>query len=194
MTLCQVVVARTARSGERLDAQTRYRRSMQTGRLSSATRLVVATDEHFEWAIRAVNAERSADGLRLPEGGLEAAPVLRWIAASARAVSETTGRPAAWLIASGDHCVGVISYKRVAGEGLVEIGYGVAEARRGQGHAARAIALLLDRSLADGLALCAETSAENRASQIVLERNGFHRVGERLDPDEGSVLLWQSVA
>lgn len=154
------------------------------------TRLVVATEAHFEWAIRASSEERSFDGLRMPDGGIEVAPVLQWIAASSRAICAATAAPAAWLIVCGDEAVGLISLKSAPREGLVEIGYGVAPRRRGAGHATRAIAALLEIARSRGLGLVAETSVENRASQTALERNGFVLVRERVDPDEGALRVW----
>lgn len=185
------------------------------------TRLVVATEAHFDWAIRGSSVERSLDGLRLCAGGIESAPVLRWIASSSRAVSAVTGAPAAWLIVSRDEAVGVISYKSApiahprttnsravvvdapitgarrangsesrSSDVLVEIGYGVAETARGHGHATRAITALAAIARAQGLGLYAETSAHNRASHVVLERNGFERTIERVDPDEGALWGW----
>ena len=44
---------------------------------------------------------------------------------------------------------------------------------------------------ARGLDPIAETSVENRASQRVLERNGFVRCGERVDPEDGVLVAWR---
>lgn len=38
--------------------------------------------------------------------------------------------------------------------------------------------------------LTAETGIDNRASQMVLERDGFTRTGERTDPEDGDLYLW----
>jgi RimJ/RimL family protein N-acetyltransferase len=43
----------------------------------------------------------------------------------------------------GDEVVGMISFKGPPRGGVVEIGYGVAESRRGRGHATRAVALTI---------------------------------------------------
>jgi RimJ/RimL family protein N-acetyltransferase len=37
----------------------------------------------------------------------------------------------------------------------------------------------------------AETSVKNPSSQRVLERNGFARVGERVDEEDGPVIVWR---
>ena len=158
---------------------------------SPATHLVPATTEHFDWAIRGTESALSEDGLRLPPGGLDSPNVLAWVKRTSLAVAEATGHPAGWLIASGDEVVGLISFLGPPSEGAVEIGYGVAANRRARGHATRAVALAIEHAAAQGLAVLAATSTENRPSQIVLERNGFQRCGERSDPSDGLLMLWR---
>ncbi|MNV96606.1 Acetyltransferase (GNAT) family protein [compost metagenome] len=77
----------------------------------------------------------------------------------------------------------------------MHIGYGVAPTRQGAGAATRAIAALLALARGDARisAVSAETSVDNIASQRVLERNGFLRIGERVDADDGSVVCWRVV-
>jgi RimJ/RimL family protein N-acetyltransferase len=157
----------------------------------AAIRLIVATAGHFDWAMRGSGSGLFQGELRLPLGGLDSVNVLAWIKRTSQAVSDATDRPAAWLIANGDEVVGLISFKSAPRDGAIEIGYGVAESRRDRGYATQAVALVIEHAAADKLDLVAETAAENRASQIVLERNGFRRCGERSDPDEGALLLWR---
>ncbi len=40
-------------------------------------------------------------------------------------------------------------------------------------------------------ALLASTPVGNIASQRVLERNGFARIGERSNPEDGKLILWR---
>jgi putative acetyltransferase len=40
-------------------------------------------------------------------------------------------------------------------------------------------------------AVTAETSVHNHPSQRVLEHNGFLKVGERLDPEDGKLICWK---
>ncbi len=35
------------------------------------------------------------------------------------------------------------------------------------------------------------TAVDNVASQCVLDRNGFERVGTRVDPHDGELLVWR---
>lgn len=157
----------------------------------SPTRLVEATSAHFAWAMRGPSAEPFEDGLRLPPEGLESAPVLAWIQRVASDTTRVTGQPAAWFIACDDEVVGCISLKGAPVSGEVEIGYGIAPSRRGRGHASAAVACILNALARAGLRVRAETSASNRASERVLERNGFSRCGERLDEVEEVLTVWR---
>ena len=71
-------------------------------------------------------------------------------------------------------------------------GYGIAESRRGRGHASAAVGLVLAIARSRRWTLTAETSPTNPASAKVLERNGFERVGERVDDDEGPLHSWRA--
>jgi len=62
---------------------------------------------------------------------------------------------------------------------FASVGYWVAQSRNGRGAATAAVASMLDVAFGE-LALHrvqGETLPENRASQVVLERNGFERIG-----------------
>ena len=152
-------------------------------------RLIAATDAHFA----ALAANEAPDGFGLPEGGVDAREVIELVTALARRVRREID-PAAWLIVSDDEVVGLCSItKCFVSPGLVEIGYGIAPARRGRGFATRAVGKLLDLAKADPRIkiVAAETAVDNPASQRTLEKNGFARTGERIDPDDGPLLGWQ---
>lgn len=78
-------------------------------------------------------------------------------------------------------------------EGCVEIAYGVSPERRGRGYATEAAAALVAFAFAqEGVRLVrAHTLPENGASPRVLEKCGFVRVGEVVDPDDGLVWRWE---
>jgi RimJ/RimL family protein N-acetyltransferase len=98
------------------------------------------------------------------------------------------------MIVVDGEVVGLCSYKGPPDlDGVVEIGYGVAPSRRERGHATRAITDLLKVAVQDRAIrrVVAETMTANLASQRVLERNGFVREGERIDPEDGEVILWR---
>ena len=131
-------------------------------------------------------------GLRLPDTALAPPTVLemlRGLAVSIRA--EFT--PAAWMIVDGDEIVGLCSVVRAPADGIVEIGYGIAPSRAGQGHAGRALADLLAWARSDirVTAIVAETSPANLPSQKALSRNGFAQTGRRTDAEDGEVICWR---
>jgi len=152
-------------------------------------RLVAATDDHF----LGIAAGRAPDGLRLPSGGLEAPAIIAMLRGLALAVRLQID-PAAWLIVDEDEVVGLCSItKAFPSRGMVEIGYGIASEHRGRGFATKAVGALLALARADGRisTVVAETAVDNLPSQRVLEKNGFVRVGGRIDPDDGAVFCWQ---
>ena len=103
--------------------------------------------------------------------------------------------PAAWLIVNDDEVVGLCSItKPFVSPGMIEIGYGIAPERRGRGFATRAVGKLLELARADERIkiVAAETAVGNSPSQRTLEKNGFTRVGGRIDPDDGALICWQA--
>ncbi|MBI1418406.1 MAG: GNAT family N-acetyltransferase [Limimaricola sp.] len=133
-------------------------------------------------------AGRAPAGLSLPPGGLaESRAVLRALAGLG--AGPDMGQ---FLIERQGMLAGLCGVKGPVADGAVEIGYGVAEAMRRQGVATSAVGLLLAaiarwRQAETVLAL---TDPANLASQRVLQRNGFSRVGDRADP-ERPLLVWQ---
>jgi RimJ/RimL family protein N-acetyltransferase len=103
--------------------------------------------------------------------------------------------PAAWMIVEDGEIVGLISPTQPldAADRSLRIGYGVAPTRQGRGVATRAVADLAAWARMDERvrALTAETSVDNPASQTVLARNGFSAVGERVDSEDGPLILWR---
>ncbi|UAL11187.1 GNAT family N-acetyltransferase [Caulobacter segnis] len=103
--------------------------------------------------------------------------------------------PAAWMIVEDGEIVGLISPTQPldAADRSLRIGYGVAPTRQGRGVATRAVADLAAWARMDARvrALTAETSVDNPASQTVLARNGFSAVGERVDSEDGPLILWR---
>ncbi len=124
---------------------------------------------------------------QLDDGPLEDPAVLRWL-------RDRAARLPSWLMVDGDEVVGACGYKTAPeADGWVEIGYGVAETRRGRGHATRAVAEMIALAAADPhiRALTAQTAVANTASQGVLARNGFTQVGESIDAEDGQMIVWR---
>jgi len=76
-------------------------------------------------------------------------------------------------------------------DGVVEIGYGIAESRQGRGIATDAVSQLIDlaRRAGDAHRIVATTALDNIASQRVLAKAGFTR-GEDRSSDEGPEQYW----
>ena len=78
-------------------------------------------------------------------------------------------------------------------DGVVEIGYAIAPAFRGQGLATDAVAQMVQRGFADAAvhAIDAHTLGHNNPSTRVLQKTGFRKIAEIEDPDDGSVWQWR---
>jgi len=78
-------------------------------------------------------------------------------------------------------------------DGVVEVGYAIAPAFRGQGLATEAVAQMVQRALAD-VAVCsvdAHTLGHDNPSTRVLQKAGFRKIAEIEDPDEGPIWQWR---
>lgn len=77
--------------------------------------------------------------------------------------------------------------------GSVEIGYSIAPGLRGQGLASAAAHELVRTALADSRVrvVVAHTLAEPNASTRVLEKNGFRKIAELIDPKEHDGPIWR---
>jgi RimJ/RimL family protein N-acetyltransferase len=153
--------------------------------------LVAALDVHFAWMLG--EAAVPMDGLRLPPDGVDSPEMLRVLRAMSARLRDARCE-GSWLIVAGDEVVGLCGYKQPPSEdGNVEIGYGIARGRRGNGYASRAVRAILEEGRRDSsiLALTAATATANIVSQQVLERNGFIRTGTSYDPDDGELIWWR---
>ncbi len=155
------------------------------------TTLLEATDADFEAMLS--GAVRLPGGLALPPGGVEDPGVLAYLRGLSARLRGTAVGAVRLMIADGE-VVGTCGFKAPPGPaGELEIGYGVAAARRRRGHATRAVAALVAQAAAvPGVrAVTAETNLDNLSSQRVLAANGFARAGTRHDPQDGELILWR---
>ncbi len=78
-------------------------------------------------------------------------------------------------------------------EGVVEIGYAIAPAFRGQGLATDAVAQMVGRAFADATvrAVDAHTLGHENPSTRVLQRSGFRKIAESDDPANGPIWQWR---
>ena len=87
--------------------------------------------------------------------------------------------------------VGYCSFKGPPRDGIVEIAYGVNPDQEGKGYATEAAAALAEFAFGfpEVEVVRAHTLPSSIASQRVLAKSGFGRVGEAIDPDDG--LVWR---
>jgi RimJ/RimL family protein N-acetyltransferase len=78
-------------------------------------------------------------------------------------------------------------------DAVVEIGYAIAPAFRGQGLATAAVAQMVKRAFEDAnvRAVDAHTLGHANPSTRVLEKSGFQKLGEATDPDDGVIWHWR---
>lgn len=98
------------------------------------------------------------------------------------------------MISRSEHlAVGQMGFKSPPDvSGAVAIGYGVNASHRNRGYATEMTQALTAWALKHPSVkqVLAESAEGNRGSIRVLEKAGFRRVGRRLDPEEGVLLLW----
>lgn len=152
------------------------------------TRLLEADDAAFAWMLD--KPETTHLGLRLPP------QIDRDVARHVRALVQRLRQRGCndnWMMVAGNEVVGLCGFKNPPADSDVEIGYNVWPARQRHGHATRAVAemIALAKDNTDIVALVAETSVDNLASQRALETNGFQSAGTRNDPEDGEVIRWR---
>ena len=143
---------------------------------SRATTPWRARSESRSCSAGSVSPRRScprATRLPLPRAGSNGARVSSWPAT-----------PPSWSGWGG--------FKGPPEDGVVELGYEIAEARQGAGLATAATRAMLEESFVDDrvIAVIAHTLAERNASNRVLEKAGFSFDGEA-DEDGESVWRWR---
>jgi RimJ/RimL family protein N-acetyltransferase len=154
------------------------------------TELAAATDADFAWMLGEAPGSAS---LTQPPGGVDDPVVLAIVRRMSADLWAAHDR-GSWMMVEAGEVVGLCSYRRAPNAaGEVEIGYGVAPARRGLGHATRAVAAMIQAARADPKVrvLTASTALSNFASQKALERNGFVEIGRDTDLEDGALILWR---
>jgi [ribosomal protein S5]-alanine N-acetyltransferase len=96
------------------------------------------------------------------------------------------------LLAESRTPIGGVSFKGAPGsDGVVEIAYGIDEVFQRGGYATEAAAALVTFAFADPRVrfVCAHTYPGAVASSRVLQKCGYNRVGDVVDPEDG--LVWR---
>lgn len=78
-------------------------------------------------------------------------------------------------------------------DGSIEIGYGINPAYHGHGYATEMVHAMVSWALGQPAVsrVTAETREDNQASIRVLEKVGFRRIGARLEPEDGPLIIWE---
>ena len=105
-------------------------------------------------------------------------------------------RPARWgcywsIDGVTGQAVGQSGFKAAPADDSVEIAYLTFPLFEGRGYAGLAIAELVALALCDVATVVAHTLPEVNASNTALARQGFVRVGEMIDPEDGLVWCWE---
>ena len=90
--------------------------------------------------------------------------------------------------------VGGISFKGPPdAEGMVEVGYGIDPEYQCRGYATEATLALVQfaKQSEQVRVVRAHTLNDHHASLRVLEKSGFHFVGDVIDPEDGPVVRWE---
>lgn len=148
-----------------------------------------ASSDHFASLIAGESPE---PGMVLPATALAGEGVLPMLADLADSIRPSF-EPCAWMVLDGERLVGLLSLVTAPADGTIGIGYGIAPSERGRGAATGAVAALVEWASADPRVnrIEAETRTDNRPSQRALEANGFAKVGERTDEEDGAVFSWR---
>ena len=100
--------------------------------------------------------------------------------------------PRLFIDATTGQTLGTASLLATNDPAVFEIGYGTATEFQGMEIASRGLALMLAEAQAHDSTMryMAKTATNNRASQRVLEKNGFTPCGKTIDPEDGELVLW----
>jgi RimJ/RimL family protein N-acetyltransferase len=156
--------------------------------------IIPATIPHLERLIESDAAFHEAFGWRVVEGYNEFPDALVFSLEHLRA---GLVEPAWWthlfVLRATSELVGLGGYKGPPSAGMVEFGYAIAPAYRGQGFALEAATLLVDRAFAEPAVsrVIAHTLGEPNTSTRILQRCGLMMTGEIIDPDDGPIWRWE---
>ena len=153
---------------------------------------------HLRALIRGVEEFENTAGLKVADGIRD-----QLLSASAEFLEriQNAKQPDPWrfgfaIIHKTDNTlIGICGFSGQPDEnGIAEIAYGIAPVYQGQGFATEAARALIEFANADPRVkkICAHTLAETNASTRILEKCGFKRAGESVDPENGlPVWRWE---
>jgi RimJ/RimL family protein N-acetyltransferase len=97
-----------------------------------------------------------------------------------------------WPVEESGVIIGTVGFKGQPEDGRIELGYGLVPSARQKGLANEAVGVLLSAAAeaSDIREVWVETAVDNMASQLVLEKLGFARTGQRWDAEDGALITW----
>jgi len=124
------------------------------------------------------------------------------LANSLKSMRRASNRDRPWwtprliVLNAASEVIGLVGFKGPPREGAVEIGYSVSPGRQGCGFATEAIASFAGHAVqfSQVEVVVAYTLPAPSASTRVLEKCGFQKVSEIIDPVEGPVWRWERMA
>jgi ribosomal-protein-alanine N-acetyltransferase len=124
-----------------------------------------------------------------PEVRLQISP--QWLALLEKSSAQDPWVHGFHVVNDAGLTVGLAAFKGPPGDGVVEIAYAIEPGQQGRGHATAAARALAAFAFASGEVriVCAHTLPEGIASQRVLLKSGFEKMGEVVDPEDG--LVWR---
>lgn len=156
------------------------------------TEVVPVTAEHARLLAESPAEFERRFGLGVVEGYLEFPEALGATLEAVRAGTAPEWFSHLIVDTAGARVVGFGGYTGPPEDGEVEIGYSVAPAARGCGHATAATRAWIASARERGVRrVVAHTLARDNPSTSVLRRCGFRKVADLVDPDEGPVWRWE---
>lgn len=121
------------------------------------------------------------------------------LAVSLKAMRKAPHRDRPWwtprllILNSAAEVIGLIGFKGPPANNTVEIGYSVAPVYHNRGFATEALRAISGHAMrfCEVRTICAHTLPEVSPSTRVLEKSGFQKVSEVIDPVDGPVWRWE---
>jgi [ribosomal protein S5]-alanine N-acetyltransferase len=124
------------------------------------------------------------------------------LAASLKTMRKASNRDRPWwtprlmILNSAAEVIGLIGFKGPPSDDAVEVGYSVAPVYQKRGFATEALCAIAGHAFRFGEVriIRAHTMPQTSPSTRVLEKSGFRKAGDVIDPEDGPVWRWERTA